>query len=404
MITINLGNRGLEEARNLLEYCNHPHGTYWSDLRRSHGVPHAHGIKVWCLGNEMDGSWQLGHKTALEYGRLAAEVAHAFRQFDPNLELVVCGSSSGRMPTFPEWEAVLLDHCYNKVGYISLHAYLGYRQPPPSEIVVDNLPDYLSLSLHMEDYIRTVISACDFAKAKKRSRKSLYLSFDEWNVWQFSDRKGRSFTPWEVGPSLLEQTYTFEDALQVGCMLITLVNHSDRIKIACLSQLVNALAPIMTVNGGPSWCQPTFYPFLHASLYGRGLSLVTNVRSPVYSSVISGDVPYLTAAATCDPAEGSVTLFSVNRSTEHAMELEVDVRSFGVAFAVDHTVFTSDDPKAINTAEDPERVIPKHLGGSEMPGGRGKIILPKLSWNMIRLQSHDRKNGSMSAWGLIDTA
>jgi alpha-N-arabinofuranosidase len=187
MIALNLGTRGIDAARNLVEYCNHPGGSRWSDLRRSHGQSSPHGFKVWCLGNEMDGPWQVGYKSADEVGK-------ALKLFDPSLELVACGSSNMKMPTFPRWEATVLDR-----------------------------------------FIRTVVSTTDYVKAKKRSKRTVNLSFDEWNVWFHSRQADEAVAPWTVGPRLLEDVYTFEDALVVGCCLITLLRHADRVRIACLA-------------------------------------------------------------------------------------------------------------------------------------------------------------------------
>jgi alpha-N-arabinofuranosidase len=177
-MAVNLGSRDFDAARNLVEYCNFPKGTYWSDLRRSHGHIEPHGIKLWCLGNEMDGPWQIGHQTAEEYGRIACEAAKVMKWVDPTIELVACGSSSLEMPTYPQWESTVLDHTYEHVDYISLHIYL--RNPD------GNIPRFLARSLGMDDYIKTVIATCDQIKAKKRSNKTIMLSFDEWNVWYHS--------------------------------------------------------------------------------------------------------------------------------------------------------------------------------------------------------------------------
>src|SRR5690606_20356289 len=233
-----------------------------------------HRIKIWCLGNEMDGPWQIGHKTAEEYGRLAVETARAMKMVDPEIELVSCGSSGSSMPTFPEWEAVTLEHTYDEVDYISLHSYYGNRN--------NDTPSFLAKSLDMDQYIRTVIATCDYIKAKKRSKKTLYLSFDEWNVWYHSNEADKNIEPWLVDPLLLEDVYNFDDALLVGCMLISLLKHADRVKIACLAQLVNVIAPIMTENGGKAWKQTIYYPFLHASTYGRGTVRNSVVSSPKY--------------------------------------------------------------------------------------------------------------------------
>src|SRR5690606_37636106 len=272
----NLGTRGVDEARDFIEYCNHPGGTYWSDLRRSHGYKEPHNIKVWCLGNAMDGPWQIGHKTAEEYGRLACETAKVMKWVDPSIELVICGSSHINMPTFAEWEATVLDHTYDLVDYISLHQYYGNRS--------NDTPNYLAKTLDMDRFIKSVISICDFVKAKKRSKKTINLSFDEWNVWYHSNEEDRKIPPWQIAPPQLEDVYTFEDALLVGLMLITLINHADRVKIACLAQLVNVIAPIMTRTGGPAWAQTIYYPFLHASTYGRGVALRPVMTTPVYDT------------------------------------------------------------------------------------------------------------------------
>ena len=255
MMAVNLGTRGIADACNLLEYCNHPSGTKYSDLRIRHGVKDPHKIKVWCLGNEMDGPWQIGHKTMEEYGRLAEETAKAMRLIDPDIELVSCGSSNLDMPTFPDWEAVTLSHTYDYVDYISMHQYYGNRD--------NDSNDFLAQSDDMDTFIRTVIATCDYVKAKKRSKKVMNLSFDEWNVWFHSNAADDDITenhPWQVAPPMLEDIYNFEDSLLVGLMLITLMKHADRVKMACLAQLVNVIAPIMTDAAGGAWKQTIFYP------------------------------------------------------------------------------------------------------------------------------------------------
>jgi alpha-L-arabinofuranosidase len=379
MIALNLGTRGIDAARNLVEYCNHPGGSYWSDLRRSHGVSEPHGFKVWCLGNEMDGPWQVGYKTADEYGRLASEAGKAVKLFDPKLELVACGSSNTRMPTFPQWEATVLEHCYDTVDYISLHSYFKNQH--------DDLPTFLGESTDMDNFIRTVTGTADFVKAKKRSRKTVNLSFDEWNVWFHSNDADAAVEPWSVGPPLLEDVYTFEDALVVGCCLITLLRHAARVRIACLAQLVNTIAPIMTQNGGPSWRQTIFYPFLHASLYGRGEVLETLISSPAYQNPTHGEVPYLESIATWNAAAGELTLFAVNRSLKEECTLEGKLAGFGDCTLLEHLVLSHPDPKAANTRGNPRAVLPGKSDATKVsPGGLHTVLKP-LSWNVIRLKA-----------------
>ena len=129
----------------------------------------------------MDGPWQIGHKTAQEYGRLAAETAKVMKLVDPSIELVVCGSSNSEMKTFISWEETVLDHTYEYVDYISLHNYYGNRD--------NNTEEYLACSLDMDQFIKTVVAICDVVKHRKRSTKTMYLSYDEWNVWFHSNSR-----------------------------------------------------------------------------------------------------------------------------------------------------------------------------------------------------------------------
>jgi len=379
-LAVNLGTGGIDGARNLVEYCNHREGTYWSDLRRAHGVAEPHGVKVWCLGNEMDALWQLGHKTADEYGRLACQTAIAMKWVDPGIELVACGSSHHRMPAFPQWEVTVLDHTYEYVDYVSVHAY-------PRKIG-DDLGAFLAQSLAVEEQIRAVAAACDLVRAKKRSTKRLALAFDEWNVWYHTrerDRQAVRERPWRVAPPLFEEPYTLEDALVVGCLLIALLKHADRVKIACLAQLVNVIAPITTATGGPAWRQTIYWPFLHASRFGRGEGLDLRVASPTYETAEFGAVPLLEACATRDETAGTVTIFAVNRGQDEALRLEGELRGVAGVRVVEHLVLEHAESGMVNTAERPDAVAPHGRGDAAVRDGRLAATLPSLSWNVIRL-------------------
>jgi alpha-L-arabinofuranosidase len=374
-LAVNLGTRGIEAAKNLTEYCNHPSGTYWSDLRRSHGYKEPHKIRTWSLGNEMDGSWQIGHKTAHEYGRLASETGKVMKWVDPSIELVVCGSSNSRMATYPEWEATVLEETYDQIDYIALHNYYGNEE--------DNLLEYLAQSEDMDRYIRTVISVCDYVKAKKRSSKQINISFDEWNVWFHSNEADKKQDPWTVAPPLLQDIYTLEDALLVGALLITLLNHADRVKIGCLAQLVNVIAPIMTEPNGKIWAQTIYYPFLHASRYGRGTVLRTSASSPEYETRTFGPIPYLITTSVYNEKDDELTVFAVNRDPERSMEVLCDIRSFQDYSPTEHVVLNGPDPKARNSAEE-QKVQPKTSGTPRWENGRCTAVLPPLSWNVLR--------------------
>ncbi len=378
MMAINLGTRGIEAASALVEYCNHPGDSYWSDLRRSHGVKDPHNIKLWCLGNELDGPWQVGQKTPDEYGRLAFETAKALKLFDPTIELVAVGSSNRRMPLFPQWEATVLDHCYDKVDYVSMHEYYDNR--------ADDLPTFLASSLGMESFIESVVATCDYVQAKKRGKKKLHISFDEWNVWFHSNEADKKLDPWTVGPAQLEDIYTFEDALVVGTLINTLLRHADRVKIACMAQLVNVIAPIMTRNGGPAWKQTIFWPLYHASKYGRGTSMNVKIDVDCYDNPTYGDVPWLDASAVRSEDGKAVTLFLVNRSPDQTIALGGKLAGLEHLRLVSHTELHHQDLKAINSEKNPDKVAPTEKPVKPGRAGALDTAIGPLSWNVLRFE------------------
>ncbi len=380
MMAVNLGTRGIADACNLLEYCNHPGGTKYSDLRISHGKKEPYGFRTWCLGNEMDGSWQLGHKTAAEYGLLAAETAKAMKIIDPSTEFVVCGSSHEHMDTFPVWEETVLSECYDYVDYLSLHSYYGNRSGDTN--------DFLAKSDDFERFIRKVVSACDYVMAKKRSKKRMYLSFDEWNVWFHSDGHDAEImekNPWGIAPPLLEDIYTLEDALLVGLMLIVLLKNADRVKVACLAQLVNVIAPIMTSPDGDAWRQTIFYPFLHASKYGRGTVLQPQIRAELHETSGHGAVTDIESVAVRSGETRELTIFAVNRNLCEDVEFTAELRGYEKAELVEHIALFGDDLKAVNT-EFSSPVRPAVVRGTRVSGNEVESLLKKASWNVIRLR------------------
>ena len=377
MLAVNLGTRGPADAQNLVEYCNFPEGTYYSDLRRSYGHEQPHAFKLWCLGNEMDGPWQICHKTAEEYGRTACEAAKLMKWVDPSVELVVCGSSGKGMPTYRAWEETVLRHTYEYVDYVSLHTYYGNRS--------GNTPEFLALNTQMDEFIKEVAGICRKIKEEKKSEKDVYLSFDEWNVWYHSNESDGQVPKWQEIRPILEDRYTFEDALLVGGMLNTLLNNADVVKVACLAQLINVIAPIMTVPGGLVWKQTIFYPFKYASNYGRGIALKVALDCPGYACSFNGNVPYVDASLVYNDEKNELVLFAVNRSLEAETELVCDFEGFDIKGIVEQVVYENDDLKAANSAEMPEAVIPKETDTASISGGKLKLILPMASWNMVRL-------------------
>ena len=375
ILAVNLGTRGVEAACDLLEYANHPRGTYLADLRISHGYVEPHGVKLWCLGNEMDGPWQIGHRSAGEYGRLASQTARAMRKIDPSIELIACGSSNPQMPTFGEWEATVLEHAYDDVDYISLHAYFERGQ--------DDLPTFLASGLEVDRFIEGVVSTVDHVAARKRAKKRINLSFDEWNLWRESDYAGHPNVPWDEAPRLIEETYDNEDAVVFASLMMSILRHADRVKIACLAQLVNVIAPIRAESSSNAWRQTIFFPFALMARHARGLVLRAEQHCATYETR-HGDAPLTDVLATHDPETGSVALFVVNR-TEVAVALDVDLRAFGELEIVEHLYLGGSNLGDVNEEHSPTRVEPRRGERSALADGRLTTALPPTSWTMIRL-------------------
>ena len=374
MMAINLGTRGADDARNLVEYCNAQTPTHYANMRRKNGFEKPFGIKLWCLGNEMDGSWQIGHKTAEEYARTACETAKLMKLVDDSIELVACGSSHAGMPTFGVWEETVLRECYDYIDYLSLHSYYGNPD--------NDTENYLACSLDMDAFIKSVGAICDKVQTEKKTDKKIYLSFDEWNVWFHSNEQDKQIPKWQIAPPLLEDIYTLEDALVVGCLLITLMRNCNRVKIGCLAQLVNVIAPIMTENGGRVWKQTIFYPYAHVLKYGYGSVLDTELKCDTYNTDKRRDIPYIEVCTVLNNNTGEVTVFAVNRSLTELCTL--DLQEYGMRKA-EHIVLTADNIKAVNSA-DVENVYPVSLSDAE------PIKLPPKSWNVIRLLTQQLNN------------
>jgi alpha-N-arabinofuranosidase len=339
-------------------------------------------VKLWCLGNEMDGPWQIGHKTAEEYGHLANETAKAIRAFDPKLELVVCGSSHSNMATYPQWEATVLEATYEQVDYISLHMYFQNFEKKTAE--------FLALPAKLDRYIGTVAGILDLVKAKRRSKREVKISFDEWNVWYHSRDKDRELQKngdWPHAPALLEDIYNFEDVLQVGCILNTFIRRSDVVRIACIAQLVNVIAPIMTEPGGAAWKQTIYYPYYFASIFGRGTALNLGVNSPGYDADIADNVPYLDISGVHDKSSNTIAFFAVNRHPSESLDLSIDLKGFGgKARVIDHQVLTHADLKIANTLGNQNAVLPKAGSGVAVDGETLTGKLPPYSYQVIRVQ------------------
>ncbi len=378
LLGLNLGTGTAEQAAALVEYCNLEKGTRWSDLRRKNGISEPYKVQKWCLGNEMDGPWQIGHMTATEYGLKAEDAARQMRYVDPSLKLIACGSSGPGMPTYLEWDREVLEQCYDYVDAISLHRYFGNTK----EETGGESSKFLALNLSMERQIEEVAAVCDMVRGHKRSPKKLWLSFDEWNVW-YRERNGDATNGHrQNAPHLLEEVYNLEDALLVGGLINTLIRKADRVQLACLAQLVNVIAPIMT-NANGLLRQTIYYPYSWALEFARGAALELLVESPTYDVSGMGAVSYVDAAATQQADTGKVALFLLNRDLAKPHQVEI-VWEGSSARAGDAVVLTGSDLKATNTFDAPARVTPQKAEKPSSTGGRTTLELPPRSYTVVQ--------------------
>ncbi len=388
MEAVNLGTRGVDAARALVEYANHPGGTYLSDLRRRNGSAEPFDIKLWCLGNEMDGPWQIGHKTADEYGRLAQETAKAMRLVDPSIELVVCGSSGSGMPTFGAWEQTVLGHTYDVVDYVSLHAYYEEKD--------GDAASFLASAVDMDRFIEGVVATVDAVRARGRHRKHINLSFDEWNVWYSTAREGddqpRSIEArggWHEHPRIIEDEYNVTDAVVVGTLLNSLLRHGDRVAIANQAQLVNVIAPIRSEEGGPAWRQSIFWPFARMSAVARGEILRLKVTGDRVATARHGDADLVDVAGTWDEETGRVAFFLANRGLDDAAQVEVVLRGLNPSRITRAEVLTVPEGGDRFSTNDERRqaVGLRPLDAAAIEDGALRLTLPALAWAVVEVEA-----------------
>jgi len=388
LLGMNFGTGTPEMAVAYVEYCNVDKGTKWSELRRSHGYEPPHNVRYWCLGNEMDGPWQIGQLQARDYGRKARDTARQMRVIDRGLQLIACGSSSTGMPQYLVWDREVLEECYDQVDGISLHAYYGNTQP----LTGNNTSRYLAMNLDMDRQIREIAAVCDYVEGLRRSSKRLWLSFDEWNVWYRARSGNATDGRRQVAPKLLEEVYNLEDALLVGGFVNTLLRNSDRVRVACLAQLVNVIAPIVT-NDTSVLRQSICYPYAWALRYARGRVLDLRVESDTYPITAAGlqpefarndQVPFVDVVATLDGQNGQASLLMLNRDLDAERELALEWRDVTPTRVLTCETLTGSDLKAFNTFEQPKRVVPQRL---EPPtaGARMTFKLPPRSYTVAQL-------------------
>ncbi|MBI1332279.1 MAG: alpha-N-arabinofuranosidase [Armatimonadetes bacterium] len=369
MMAVNLGTGTPEEARNWLEYCNIDEGTKYADLRREHGYEQPFDVKLWCLGNEMDGPWQIGHVPAETYAINAQQTANMMRMCDPNIELVVCGSCAIDLPTYLEWDRKVLEHCRDYVDYISVHRYVENHE--------HDTPNFLAVTNSIDDQIEATAAVCHAVQKTKKTKKRIGLSFDEWNVWYRARSGDHLDGRAKVAPPLLEEVYNLEDALIAAGFLNSFIRHADTVKIANIAQIVNVIAPLLT-RGDDLVFQTIFYPIEMMAKRREGVSLQVRVEGDGYESKKYGYVNTLDTSAILNRNELSV--FLTNRDVSQPLEVTVDLSDRAVTKLLNAEIVHGTDPRAENTFDNPNQITAVDFAEVSIANGKATVKLPPLSF------------------------
>lgn len=376
MLGVNMGTGTIQSASDLVEYCNVHSGTYWSDLRAGHGFGEPHNVRYWCVGNEMDGPWQIGHLDAVAYGNKALEAAKMMKWQDPTIKTILCGSSGDRMPTYPDWDRIALEIAWEHMDYHSMHYYAGNRE--------NDTASFLASAVAFEQFVDTLEGTLRYVKAKRRSKHDVYLSWDEWQVWYKGDPLQGN---WEQAPHLAEEVYNLEDALVVAQWLNVFLRKSHVLKIACVAQIVNVISWLHTRRDG-LLKHPSYYAFKLVSNLARGEALDVLVNAPLVETRQYDAVPALDVSASYEAETQAGALFIVNRSQTETITADIAWQD-SYAVQIDQAwQLTGGDPKVVNSWNEPEQVIARAISVPVTNNGRATMSLPPLSFTVLSTRNN----------------
>ena len=339
-ICLNLGTGTWTDAQQWVEYVNGDQDTEIVSLRKKNGREKPWKVKYWGLGNEMDGPWQMGHRSAADYGAFALETAKLVRLTDKDTKLIAAGASNFRPGSdWIAWNRTVLDTLKDYADYISLHIYVGNA--------ANDYADFVASPVEMDQKIEILSGLIESAMANRTDRtgapardgRKMHIALDEWNVWYRARGDGQR------GRRILEERYNLEDALVVAGMLNSLVNHADVVKIANLAQLVNVIAPIFTNDQG-LFLQTIYYPLqLFANnMKGNSLQLLTD--GPTYKTKRFDSVPYIDASGALDGDQ--LVLNVVNRHQSQGMDVAIGLEDKNFAGPLSVSEVNGPDIKAEN--------------------------------------------------------
>ena len=374
MLAVNLGTGTPADAAALVEYCNLQAGTAWADLRVANGRREPYGVKLWCLGNEMDGPWQAGHVPATTYAERALVASRLMKGLDPTIKTIACGSSARTMPTYLRWDRTVLEHCWDGIDFLSVHRYSGNRH--------DDTRSFLAEGVVVDQILDDYRGLLSYVRATKRGRHEVRLSFDEWNVWY---REVATDGGWTEAPPLLEEQYNVEDALVCAQYLNSFVRNADIVHAACLAQIVNVIAPVVTRRDG-LLVQTIYWPIKMLRDAVSGDALRTAIRAPEVTTQ-RGDVPVVDVAATYDDDAGAASVSLVNRDPETAVDVTIDISDS--SFDVSAAAVITGDAKTANTWEAPDVIRPAQIDVGVDDRGSFRVQLPAPSHAVISLRCRD---------------
>ena len=304
-IVVNAGNGTPEEAARWVEYCNSAGRTYYASLRREYGQPEPYGVKLWGVGNELYGRWQVGFCVdGAECARRTVEFANEMRKVDPSIELVAVGCED------PEWNLEMVKNAGEYFDYLSVHIYIS-----PSE---KSYRELAAVSVNVERRLRNVYGLVESARRRYGIKRNIGLAFDEWNVWYPSAKA-----------PLHEQVTSIRDAVFTGLTLNALHRLCRMVPIGGFAQTVNVLPLIIASDSGKIALTPQYLVFKMYGAYTGSTALKSVVDSPSYlSQEFNEYLPFVDLSATVVEDGERLYLHAVNRHETDIADLTAHFRGF----------------------------------------------------------------------------
>jgi len=374
-ICVNLGTGTIEEAANWVEYCNGTGNTFYANLRRKYGHQDPYKVRYWGLGNEVYGDWQIGHKNAEDYAKIALECGKMMKWVDPSIRLVACG-----LPEI-EWNRVVLEKLINIADYISLHDYEGNEDYYEELGTIQRLEHNIRLTaaaIDLTDSLRGKPTALAFSLPEVNSKKPIQIACDEWNIWY---RKHDLFR--RDIPNPVEEKYNLRDALWIASGLNLFQRMGDRVTMANLAQMINSIGAIFTNERG-MFLQTIYFPM---KLYRRecgSQALACKVESPTFSSKSFKDVPYLDASATLDAERKKLAVTVVNRHKSQPIGAILKIGNAKVGSKATLFEINGASPEIENSFSELENVKIVEKGFSEA-GEKFGYVFPAHSITLLKL-------------------